>query len=73
MKSCCDYLGKCFRGETDIDNNGVEDNKQLIELLENYLKKRQKITEKMRRQNFSKSSHEDRKHLHNTKNNDNSK
>lgn len=73
MKSCCDYLVKCFRGETDFDNNGVDDNKQLIELLENYLKKRQKITEKMRRQNFSKSSHQEQKILHTNKNNDNSK
>jgi len=70
MKSCCDYLGKCFRGETDLDNNGVEDHKQLIEFLENYLKKRQKNTEKMRRQNFPKSLHEERKILHTLKNND---
>ena len=73
MKSCCDYLGKCFRGETDFDNNGVDDNKQLIELLENYLKERQKITEKMRRQNFSKSLEQEQKILHTNKNNDNSK
>jgi hypothetical protein len=32
------FLMKCLRGETDINANGVPDNKELIILLEQYLK-----------------------------------
>ena len=31
-------LAKCLKGETDINNNGVPDNKELIILIQNYLK-----------------------------------
>jgi len=72
MNSFCNFLGKCFRGETDLDNDGTNDNKQLIALLENYLKERQKITARMRSQNSSKSSDQEKKILTINKNNDNS-
>ena len=40
-------LGKCLRGETDINNNGIPDNKELILLIENHLKtKREKENKK---------------------------
>ena len=31
-------LAKCLKGETDINKNGVPDNKELIILIQNYLK-----------------------------------
>jgi hypothetical protein len=41
-------LVKFFLGETDANNNGVPDNKELVLLVENYLKnKREKENKKI--------------------------
>lgn len=41
-------LAKCLKGETDINNNGVPDNKELIILIQNYLKnKKEKENKKL--------------------------
>ena len=41
-------LGKCLKGETDVNNNGVPDNKEIVLLVENYLKnKKQKENKKV--------------------------
>ena len=31
-------LVKCLQGETDLNGNGIPDNKDLINLVENYIK-----------------------------------
>jgi len=41
-------LGKCLKGETDLNNNGVPDNKEIVLLVENYLKnKKEKENKKI--------------------------
>lgn len=41
-------LAKCLQGNTDLNNNGVPDNKEIVLLVENYLKnKKQKENKKI--------------------------
>ena len=41
-------LAKCLQGETDLNNNNIPDNKELVLLVENYLKnKKQKEQKKI--------------------------
>jgi|TARA_R100001163_G_scaffold64103_1_gene57558 hypothetical protein len=41
-------LAKCLKGETDINNNKIPDNKELVLLVENYLKnKKEKENKKI--------------------------
>lgn len=41
-------LAKCLKGETDVNNNGVPDNKEILILVENYLKnKKEKENKKI--------------------------
>jgi hypothetical protein len=41
-------LAKCLKGEMDLNNNGIPDNKELVLLVENYLKnKKEKENKKI--------------------------
>ena len=39
-------LAKCLKGESDINNNGVPDNKEIVLLVENYLKSKKEKQDK---------------------------
>ena len=34
------FLGKCLKGELDINDNNIPDNKEVVLMIENYLKKK---------------------------------
>ena len=41
-------LGKCLKGDTDLNDNGVPDNKEIVLMVENYLKsKKEKENKKI--------------------------
>jgi len=46
------FVGKCLRGETDVNGNGVPDNKDIQKLVGAYVQKRKDIQNKKHLRNI---------------------